>query len=125
MAYFAQINDSDIVEQVISINNSVLGEPSNSFPNTEPIGIDFISNVLQIPGIWKQTSYNKSFRKNYAGIGYTYDSTRDAFIAPNPYASWILDEESCTWKAPIEKPDGNYIWDENELKWKEITNDIN
>ena len=124
MAYFAQINDSNIVEQVISINNSVLGEPSNSFPNTEQIGIDFISNVLQIHGIWKQTSYNKSFRKNYAGIGYTYDSTRDAFIAPKPYASWILDEESCTWKAPTGKPEGNYIWDENELKWKEITNDI-
>lgn len=125
MAYFAQINDSDIVEQVISINNSVLGEPANTFPNTEPIGIDFISNILQIPGIWKQTSYNKSFRKNYAGIGYTYDSTRDAFIAPKPYASWILDEKSCTWKAPIEKPEGNYTWDENELKWKEITNDPN
>lgn len=125
MGYFAHINDLGIVEKVISINNLVLGEPANTFPGTEPIGVDFISNTLQLGGAWKQTSYNNSFRKNYAGIGYTYDSTRDAFIAPKPYASWILDEESCTWKAPIEKPDGNYIWDESELKWKEITNDIN
>ena len=125
MAYFAQINDSDIVEQVISINNSVLGEPANTFPDTEPIGVDFISNILQIPGIWKQTSYNKSFRKNYAGIGYTYDSTRDAFISPKPYPSWILDEESCTWKAPVPKPEGSWYWDEETISWKEITNDPN
>jgi hypothetical protein len=125
MAYFAQINDSGIVEQVISVNNSVLGEPSNIFPNTESIGVDFICNTLQFGGTWKQTSYNKSFRKNYAGIGCTYDSTRDAFIAPKPYTSWILDEESCTWKAPIEKPDGNWYWDEGTISWKEITNDTN
>jgi hypothetical protein len=125
MGYFAHINDLGIVEKVISINNSVLGEPSNAFPGTEPIGVDFISNTLQLGGVWKQTSYNKSFRKNYAGIGYTYDSARDAFIAPKPYASWILDEESCTWKAPIERPEGAWYWDEETISWKEITNDIN
>jgi len=117
MAHYAYIDSNNIVTNVI------VGKDEN--PNFD----------------WEQyygalrTSYNThggvhalggvAFRKNYAGIGYTYDSTRDAFIAPKPYASWILNEESCTWKAPIEKPDGNYIWDENELKWKEITNDFN
>jgi hypothetical protein len=125
MGYFAHINDLGIVEEVISINNLVLGEPANTFPGTEPIGVDFISNTLQLGGVWKQTSYNKSFRKNYAGIGYSYDSTRDAFIAPKPYASWILDEESCTWKTPIERPEGAWYWDEETISWKEITNDIN
>ena len=125
MAYFAQINDSDIVERVISINNSVLGEPENSFPNTEPIGVDFICNTLLLGGAWKQTSYNKSFRKNYAGIGYIYDSTRDAFIPPKPFNSWILNNETCLWEAPIPRPDGNWYWDEETISWKEITNDIN
>jgi hypothetical protein len=125
MAYFAQINDSSVVEQVISINNSIIGEPENSFPNTEPIGVDFICNTLLIGGVWKQTSYNKSFRKNYAGIGYTYDSTRDAFIPPKPFNSWILNNETCLWEAPISRPDGNWYWDEETISWKEITNDIN
>jgi len=125
MGYFAHINDLGIVEKVISINNLVLGEPANTFPGTEPIGVDFISNTLKFGESWKQTSYNKSFRKNYAGIGYTYDPTRDAFIAPKQYPSWILHEESCTWKAPIEKPEGSWYWDEETISWKEITNDPN
>jgi hypothetical protein len=90
------------------------------------------------PGEWIQTSYNtyggvhynpetkepsvdqsKALRKNYAAIGYTYDSIRDAFILPKPYASWVLDEETCLWNAPIPKPEGDYRWNENTLSWVE------
>ena len=125
MAYFAKINDSGIVEQVISINNSVIGEPLNSFPNTESIGIDFIINTLLLNGVWKQTSYNKSFRKNYAGIGFHYDESRDAFIPPQPFNSWILNDETCLWETPVPRPEGAWYWDEDTISWKEITNDIN
>jgi hypothetical protein len=88
------------------------------------------------PGEWIQTSYNthagvhykpdsndpsddqsKALRKNYAGIGYTYDRELDAFIPPKPFASWILDEDTCLWNAPIAKPEGNYTWNEDEQSW--------
>jgi hypothetical protein len=79
------------------------------------------------PGTWIQTSYNTRggvhslggtpLRKNYAGIGYTYDSQRDAFIPPKPYASWTLDEETCLWNAPVARPEGNYTWNEDEQSW--------
>ena len=82
------------------------------------------------PGEWIQTSYNTKggqhtlggtpLRKNYAGIGFTYDKTLDAFIPPKPYASWTLDEETCCWNAPVEKPEGNYSWNETTLSWVEI-----
>lgn len=82
------------------------------------------------PGEWIQTSYNTlggvhktggtPLRKNYAGIGYTYDAQLDAFIPPKPYASWILDEETCLWNAPVAKPEGNYGWDEEIQNWVEI-----
>jgi hypothetical protein len=81
---------------------------------------------------YRKTSYNTHggvhllggvpFRKNFAGIGFKYDEQRDAFIPPKPYSSWILDEESCLWKAPIEKPEGNYVWNENILNWEVIEN---
>ena len=86
----------------------------------EQIGIDFCSNLLG--GTWKQTSYNGNIRKNYAGIGYTYDAGRDAFIAPKPYNSWVLNEETCQWKAPVDYPlDGeNYTWNESMQLWDKI-----
>ncbi len=86
----------------------------------EQIGIDFCSNLLG--GTWKQTSYNGRIRKNYAGIGYTYDEGRDAFIAPKPYNSWVLNEETCQWKAPVDYPtDGeNYTWNESMQLWDKI-----
>jgi hypothetical protein len=99
----------------------------------------FETFVDDSPGDWIQTSYNthggihynpetkepsadqsKSLRKNYAGIGYTYDSIRDAFISPKPFASWVLDEETCWWNAPVEKPEGDYRWNETTLSWVEI-----
>ena len=123
MAYFAKINNSGIVENVISINNSVIMEPENSFPETEPLGVDFILNILGLDGEWKQTSYNNNFRKHYAGIGYYYDKGLDAFIPPRPYPSWILNTVNCLWQSPIPYPnDGkNYEWDESTISWKEIT----
>jgi hypothetical protein len=81
------------------------------------------------PGEWIQTSYNTHggqhpnntpLRKNYAGIGFTYNRTLDAFIPPKPYASWILDEETCLWNAPVARPEGDYKWNEETLSWEEI-----
>lgn len=125
MAYFAELNSDNVVLRVISVGNSVVGEPDFLFPQTEAIGCDFIANGLGFSGSWKQTSYNNNFRKNYAGIGYSYDPARDAFIPPKPYPSWILSEESCLWNPPIPCPqDGEkYYWDEETTSWKEITND--
>lgn len=122
MAYFAQLNSLNNVDQIISINNSVLREPEISFPQTELLGQMFISDVLKLPGVWKQTSFNKSFRKNFAGVGYSYDKDRDAFIPPKPYNSWILNEYSCNWDSPVPYPnDGNsYSWDEQNQTWKPI-----
>jgi len=90
----------------------------------------FETFVDSSPGEWIQTSYNTRggqhtlggtpLRKNYAGIGYTYNAQLDAFIPPKPYASWVLDEETCLWNAPIAKPEGNYTWNEDSLTWEEI-----
>jgi hypothetical protein len=125
MAYFAQIDEFGVVIRVISINNSVIGEPEISFPQTELFGKDFILNILGFNGEWLQTSYNKSFRKNYAGVGYTYDFQLDSFVPPKPYPSWVLNESTCLWDSPIQYPnDGkHYIWDEETISWSEIVND--
>lgn len=82
MAHFAQLDDNNIVTQVIVINNDVCGEPMLAFPETEAVGRVFIANTLKLDGVWKQTSYNGSFRGAYAGIGYTYDAVNDVFVAP-------------------------------------------
>lgn len=108
MAHFAQVEDN-IVKQVIVAEQ------------------DFIDSGV-LPGIWIQTSYNtragqhpegRPLRKNYAGIGYVYDEVRDAFYAPQPYPSWLLDEQTCTWQPPVAYPsDGNkYSWDESSVSW--------
>lgn len=116
MAYFAQL-DNNIVQQVISISNNDAPDPAPN--NSEPLGQAFIANVLGFSGTWKQTSYNGTFRKHYAGIGYTYDETLDAFIPPKPYPSWLLDTDTCNWYAPVPYPnDGNmYQWDEATQQW--------
>ena len=119
MAYFAQI-ENNIVQQVISISNFDAPDPAPT--NSEPLGQAFIANVLKLGGTWKQTSYNGTFRKHYAGIGYTYDDVLDAFIPPKPYPSWLLNTETCEWEAPIPYPnDGKlYYWDEATQQWVEI-----
>jgi len=102
MAYFAKLGTGNIVEQVISINNAVITD-SNGVEQ-EQLGVDFINKLYNTRDVWKQTSYNNNIRKNYAGVGYTYDQTRDAFIPPKPFNSWILNENTCLWNAPFAIP---------------------
>jgi hypothetical protein len=99
MAYFAKLGTGNIIEQVISINNAVMTDANGV--EQEQLGVDFINKLYNTRDVWKQTSYNNNIRKNYAGVGYTYDQTRDAFIAPKPYNSWILNETTCLWEAPV------------------------
>ena len=127
MASFAKLNLNNIVERVESVVNKVLEDSNGN--EQESIGIDFLKKLYNEPNaIWKQTSYNTHggihdnngtpFRKNHAGIGFTYDETRDAFIPPKPYNSWILNESTCLWEAPVPKPEGRgYKWDEQEQVW--------
>lgn len=96
MGYFAQLDDTDTVQQVIRIENAVLGEDMLAFPDTEPVGRAFIANTLGLSGEWRQTSYNGNFRKRYAGVGYYFDNERDEFVPPG----WeLVDGE---WTAPPE-----------------------
>ena len=120
MAHFAELDEQNNVLRVLVVNNDVItidGEEK------EQIGIDFLTNLCG-GGTWKQTSYNGTFKKNYAGTGYTYDQTRDAFIEPKPYPSWLLDEDTCQWKSSVLYPDSDddkhYRWDEDTISWKEI-----
>ena len=124
MAHFAKLGIGNIVEQVISINNAVITDANGV--EQEQLGVDFINKLYNTNNVWKQTSYNNNIRKNYAGVGYTYDSNRDAFIAPKPYNSWILNEQTCLWDAPVARPeltqeqiDNNqyYTWDEENQSW--------
>ena len=135
MASFAKLNSENIVITVESVVNDVLKD-SNAIEQ-EQLGINFLRTLYNEPNaIWKQTSYNTHggvhnnggtpFRKNHAGIDYTYDETRNAFIPPKPYNSWILNEQTCLWDAPVARPeltqeqiDNNqyYTWDEENQSW--------
>jgi hypothetical protein len=122
MAHFAKLDNENIVEQVIVVANDVLLDESGI--EQEKIGIDFC-RYLSNWNNWKQTSYNKTFRKNFAGIGYFYDENRDAFIPPKPFNSWVLDEETCIWNPPVKYPENTseddfYTWDEEIINWKLI-----
>jgi hypothetical protein len=118
MAHFAQLDANNVVTQVIVVANKDTADANGV--EKEHIGAAFCERLLG--GTWKQTSYNATLRKNYAGIGYTYDADRDAFIPPKPYASWVINNETCTWEAPVAQPtDGKmYRWDEETLSWVEI-----
>jgi hypothetical protein len=122
MAYFAKLGTGNIIETVISINNTVITDANGV--EQEQLGVDFINKLYGTNDIWKQTSYNRNFRKNFAGIGYSYDQTRDAFIAPKPFNSWILNETTCEWEAPVAKPtteleDNKYYnWNESIINWE-------
>jgi hypothetical protein len=121
MAHFAKIDNNNIVINIIVVhNNELLDQGGNEI---EQKGIDFCKSLFGQDTNWIQTSYNGNFRKNYAGIGFTYDETRDAFIAPKPYNSWILNTDNCRWEAPIPMPtDGKlYKWSEETLTWIEIS----
>ena len=121
MATFAKIGLNNKVIEVLSVHNNELLD-SNGVEQ-EVNGIDFLTKLTGW-SIWVQTSYNNNFRKNHASVGFTYDEDRDAFIAPKPYASWILNETTCRWNAPVDMPDNgkNYIWNESILNWEIKTN---
>jgi len=103
MAHFAKINSSNVVTDVIV--------SEQDFINSGAVGDSFL---------WVQTSYNNNFRKNYARIGSTYDATRDAFIGPQPFPSWALNESTCKWEPPVVRPDeGHYYWNEETNNWVE------
>jgi hypothetical protein len=112
MASFAKLGLNNKVIEVLSVHNNELLD-SNGVEQ-EVNGIDFLTKLTGYP-VWKQTSYNNNIRKNHAGIGYTYDEDRDAFIPPKTYPSWTLDENTCLWEAPVAYPDDDkmYTWDEN------------
>lgn len=123
MAHFAQLDENNVVQQVIVVSDADAVD-----------GETFCQNLLG--GTWKQTSYNTRagvhllgqtpFRKNYAGIGYTYDAQRDAFLPPQPFASWTLNEETCQWEPPVPCPEapspgGYYMWNELTLAWEFVS----
>ena len=121
MAHFAQLDENNIVTQVIVVSNEDIKDSEGN--ESEFTGIAFCKSLLGPNTIWKQTSYNNNIRKNYAGIGFTYDATRDAFIPPKPFNSWLLNETNCIWESPVAYPnDGNmYAWDEETTSWLPIT----
>tara|TARA_R110000782_G_scaffold18218_1_gene50290 strand:- start:5 stop:322 length:318 start_codon:yes stop_codon:yes gene_type:complete len=104
MSHFAKLNNNVVTEVIVA---------EQDFINSGAVGDSFL---------WVQTSYSGSFRKNYAGVGHTYDKVRDAFIAPKPYPSWTLVEDTCQWEAPVSYPtDGqSYTWDEDTTAWAVI-----
>ena len=121
MAHFCKIGKGNKVLKVEVVSNDIA--------TTEQAGADFLNNLYGTNDIWKKTSYNTyggihqldgtPFRKNFAGIGYQYDDIRDAFIPPKPYPSWVLNETTCLWEAPIDKPDDgqSYDWNETNQTW--------
>jgi len=128
MAHFCKLGVGNIVERVEVVSNDIA--------ITEQAGVEFLQNLYGDRAVWKQTSYNTfggkhldngtPFRKNYAGIGFSYDQTRDAFIPPKPFNSWILNETTCLWEAPISKPKltqeqidnhNYYVWNEETTTW--------
>ena len=121
MAHFAKLGVGNIIERVEVVSNDIA--------TTEQAGVDFLNNLYGTRDVWKQTSYNTirgehllggtPFRKNFAGKGYKYDQTRDAFIPPKPFNSWTLNETTCLWEAPVAYPDDDntYTWNETNQTW--------
>ena len=115
MAHFAELDANSIVLRVVVVDNKDTADASGV--EKESIGVAFCERLFG--GTWKQTSYHGNIRKNYAGVGYTFDVARDAFIPPKPFASWVLNEQTCHWEAPVSYPtDGErYTWDEATGTW--------
>ena len=133
MASFSKLDNNNIVTTVVSVVNEVIIDHNGI--EQEQLGINFLKTLYNEPNaIWKQTSYNTNgnihslggtpFRKNHAGVGYTYDENRNAFIPPKSYNSWILNEETCLWEPPISKPiteleeNQYYSWNEDIINWE-------
>ena len=128
MAHFAQLDGNNVVTQVIVVSNDDTSDSNGT--ETESIGVAFCQKLLGADTNWKQTSYNNKIRTRYAGIGYSYDASLDAFIPPKPYASWTLNNTSKDWEAPITEPtlsDGDralgkgYEW--NETAYQDDSSD--
>ena len=127
MAHFAEIDQNNVVLRVIVVDNKDTSTPDGT--EVESIGVAFCQRLLG--GNWVKTSYNGNIRKNYAGIGYTYDSGRDAFIPPKPFNSWVLNENTCQWEAPVAmpadagqgEPPKRYSWNEDTTSWDVDTGD--
>jgi len=111
MAHFAKLGVGNIIEKVEVVSNDIA--------TNEQAGVDFLNTLYKTEDVWKQTSYNGNIRKNFAGIGFTYDQARDAFIPPKPFNSWTLDEDTCLWEAPVAYPDDGqqYTWNESTKQW--------
>lgn len=117
MAHFAQLDENNVVSQVVVVSD--VDTCNEEGFEVEEIGQQFLKNMYGQETTWLKTSYHGNIRKNYAGIGYTYDKKLDAFIPPKPFKSWILDETICQYVAPVPMPDQNkiYFWDEENQKW--------
>ena len=123
MAHFAQLDENNVVTQVIVVDNKDTSDANGV--EKESIGVAFCERLLG--GTWKQTSYNANFRKNYAGIGYTYNAGIDAFVPPKPYNSWVLNNTTAQWEAPVAMPEDAgtgeppkmYTWNEETTNWVE------
>lgn len=117
MAHFAELDANNVVTRVIVVSNADTSDANGV--EKEHIGAAFCERLLG--GTWKQTSYNGNMRKRYAGIGYTYDASLDAFVPPKPFASWTLNNTTADWQAPVPKPDDGkvYVWNESTLSWDE------
>ena len=116
MAHFAELNDQNEVLRVIVVNNNDCLNAEGQ--EEEAIGVAFCQNLLG--GRWVQTSYNGNSRGRFAGIGYTYDERRNAFLTPKPFLSWVLDEATTDWTAPVPMPEeGCWVWNEETLNWLE------
>lgn len=124
IAHYAEVDSDNVVQRVLVVPEA-----------QDERGQEFLADDLGLGGVWKKTSYNTvggvhqlggtPFRKNYAGVGFTYDAARDAFIPPKPFASWTLDEDTCLWQAPVPMPveEGKlFAWDEATTSWKEVVN---
>ena len=126
MAHFAQLDENNVVTQVIVVDNQDTSTPDGV--EKEYIGAAFCERLFG--GTWKQTSYNGNIRKNYAGIGYTYNADIDAFVPPKPFNSWILNTDLAQWEAPVAmpadagtgEPPKMYSWDETTVNWIEVQN---
>lgn len=121
MAHFAKLDSDNIVTEVIVVGNDDCLDDNNN--ESEAVGIAFCQSLFGSDTVWKQTSYNGTIRKNYASVGYKYDSAKDAFIPPQPYDSWTLNSSTCQWEAPVAYPtDGlSYYWNETTTAWVEKT----
>jgi hypothetical protein len=124
LAHYAALDENNVVIQVIVVDNKDCSDANGV--EKEYIGAAFCERLFG--GTWKQTSYNGNMRKNYAGIGYTYNADIDAFVPPKPYASWLLNNETAQWEAPVLMPEDagtgeppkRYQWDEVTVSWKEV-----